>query len=514
MTAQPMSALEEVKARVDPYAGQEVFARLARGTVEDISAEDDVVMRWHGLYRHRPQEAGLFMLRLKLPGGAITATQLAAVADVAEQYAHGRVNLTTRQDIELHTLTLADLPAVFAALDAVGLTTLGACGDQVRNVVTCPVAGIDAEELLDTTPVAAALTGEFLQNPHFANLPRKFKLALSGCAQHCVPVMINDLSLVAARNDAGAMGYALWAGGGLSAQPVMVASLEAWVAPEEAVAVAAKAVEIFRDYGNRTQRTKARMKHLLAERGMPWFRAELEARLGRPLPPCTPAPLTLTPDDHLGVHEQHEPGRVFLGIPVPVGQLHAAQLRCLATWATRFGQGRLRLTHRQNIILPDIQEAQLAALQQEVAAAGFTPSPQSWQGRMVVCTGKTYCNKALAHTKETAIRLADALEELIPNAPFTLQMSGCPNGCGQHALADIGLQGSAVKTETGMEERFDLWAGGGAAPAPAFAHRLAIRLHPDELPGTIAGLWGRYQAEALSADETFSAFARRVLHGS
>ncbi len=278
--SQSLSALEQIKARIDPYAGDVVFARLARGTVAEITPEDDVVLRWHGLYRHRPAEAGAFMLRVKLPGGALSAAQSLALAELAERFGRGVVSLTTRQNVELHWITLPDLPEIFARLDETGLVTLGACGDQVRGVISCPVAGLDPEEILDTTPLAEALTAAFLGNPAFANLPRKFKLALSGCAQHCVPTAVNDLSLVVARNAAGEPGFALLAGGGLSVQPVMASRLDPWVAPEEALEVVSHAVAIFREYGNREQRGKARLKHLLAARGLPWFRAELETRLG------------------------------------------------------------------------------------------------------------------------------------------------------------------------------------------------------------------------------------------
>lgn len=510
---QQLSALELVKAQVDPYAGGEVFARLARGSVEAITPEDDVVMRWHGLYRHRPQEAGVFMLRVKVPGGALSAEQLVAVAALAEQYGRGALSLTTRQNLELHWLTLPDLPEVFARLDAVALSTLGACGDQVRNVVSCPVAGLAHEECCDTTALAGALTRAFQGNPRFANLPRKFKLALSGCAHGCVPTAINDLSLVAARNADGVAGYALLVGGGLSVQPVLAANLAAWVTAEEAVEVVVQAVSIFQEYGNREQRGKARMKHLLAARGLPWFRQELETRLGRRLSACVTALPVATGGDHLGVQAQQEAGRVLLGIPVPAGQMTVAQLRGLAALASSYGRGRVRLTHQQNIILPDLLQREIEAVQHAVAALGFPVSARSWQGRLVACTGKARCMKAVVHTKEVALRLADTLDALLPDVPLTLRMSGCPHGCGLHPLGDIGLQGAMATGAQGPEERFDLWAGGGAAPEAAFARRLMPRLRPEEIAPAIVALWTRYRTEALDTTETFSSFVRRLPDG-
>ena len=508
--AQSLSALELTKSSINPYDGSKVFARLAEGTVADITPEDDVIMRWHGLYRHRPVEAGLFMLRLKLPGGAITSEQLATAARLAERYSHGRLNLTTRQDLELHWLTLADLPAVFAALEAVGLPTLGSCGDQVRNVVGCPVAGLDPDEVFDTSPVVRALTEAFLANPAFANLPRKFKIGVSGCAQGCVPVAVNDFSLLAVRDADGEPAFALYVGGGLSARPTFAANLRACIAPNEAVEVVTRVVEIFRDHGNREHRGKARMKHLIAEKGLPWFRTELEARLGRVLPSHDGDFPRSTGLDHLGVQPQ-QGGTTYIGIPIPAGRLDHAQASLLAELASSFGHGGLRMTLQQNIILPDVPTAQLSSVLAQLAAVGLPVSPNSWRGRLVACTGKEFCNKSLAHTKELALRLADALDRTATDLVITLRMSGCPNGCGLHALADIGLSGAAVKGEGGTEERFDLWVGGGRTEhAPAFAQRIHSRLQPDTLETVIIDLLQRYRQERMP-EESFSAYAQRVL---
>ncbi len=503
-----LSTLEQLKCDVNPYAGEDVFARLARGTVADITPADDLVMRWHGLYRHRPQEDGVFMLRLKLPGGVLTGARATTVAMLAEQFSHGQINLTTRQDLELHRLTLASLPPVFAALQAVGLRTLGACGDQVRNVVACPVAGIDPDELIDTTAVSEALTTAFLGNPAFANLPRKFKIALSGCVRHCVPLDINDLGLEAAHDDDGRLGFTARVGGGLSAHPVMAADLGVWVAVDDVVDFVSRVVEIFRDFGNRDQRHQARVKHLIQEHGIAWFRQELARRSGRTFIPYHAPTAAPSRQDHLGIHPQRDPAQVYFGIPIPAGLLTSAQLRALAEMA---GKGRIRITHQQNIILADIPRAGVADIQSRLCAVGLPIDPAGWRGRIVVCTGKDYCNKAVAHTKATARRLADALDAELPALPISVRISGCPNGCGQHAIADIGLQGAAVKTETGAEERFDLWVGGGESLTPAFGRRIRARLHPGELAGAITELWRRYRAEAVDVCETFSDFARRVL---
>lgn len=505
-----LSAVEQAKAAVsNPYDGQDVFARLAGGTVADITPADDVVMRWHGLYRHRPQADEVFMLRLKLAGGAISAPQLAAVAEIADGVGHPQLNLTTRQDLELHRLRLADLPGVFAGLAAAELTTLGACGDQVRNVVTCPAAGLAPDDAVDTGATAQALTAAFLANADFANLPRKFKMGVCGCAQRCVPTDINDLGLVATQRADGRWGYAVYVGGGLAARPVLAAPLGVWIAPDDAVEVACHAVAIFREYGNRAQRGKARVKHLIAERGIDWFRQELFIRLGRALSPLETCVLTASRQDHLGVHPQREHGLVYVGVPVLAGRLSTAQVREIAAIAWEHGSGQVRLTHLQNLLLPDIPFVQIDEVRQRLDAIGLPVRERSWTGTLVVCTGKEFCNKSVAHTKSVARHLAARLEAVVPDAGISLRMSGCPNGCGQHAIADIGLQGTVVKGVAGPEERFDLWVGGGEAATPVFGKRILSGIAADDIDGIIVRLIFRYRQEATG--ELFSEYARRVL---
>lgn len=508
---QELSVLEQFKRKVNPYDSQQVFARLAGGTVDDITPEDDIVLRWHGLYQHLPLEAGLFMLRIKLPGGALTAGQATIVASLAMRFTAGNISLTTRQNIELHRLTLAVLPTVFAELQAAGLLTLGACGDQVRNVVACPVAGIDPAELLDTTAVANALTAVFIANPAFANLPRKFKIALSGCAQHCVPNGINDLGLEATRDSNKQLGFVLQVGGGLSSHPVLATDLGVWIPVDDAVEVVSRAVEIFRDYGNRTQRSQARVKHLLTEHGIVWFRQQLEERLGHALlSRDTPAVAALQ-QDHLGINPQSDPALVYIGIPVPAGMLSSDQLQGLAKIASVTAPGRLRITHQQNIILADIPHEQVDAVLVQLAKLGLPVNAAHWRGSIVACTGKDFCNKALVHTKAAALRLGEALDKKLPALPISIRMSGCPNGCAQHAIADIGLQGTVTKGDTGIEERFDLLVGGGnTTGTQAFGRKLNTRLRPEELEGEIVSLLQRYRNEATD-NEPFSAYAQRML---
>lgn len=491
LMSKELSALEIAKQSVDPYAGEEVFARLARGTVADITPEDDVVMRWHGLYRQRPPESGLFTLRLRLPNGAVTAGQASVVAGIAGRAGVGRIDLTTRQNVELHSLALADLAAILAELRSAGLTTLGVCGDAVRGIVGCPAAGLDPEEILDTRPTVDALTAAFLGNRDYGNLPRKLKIAVCGCARHCVPTEINDVGLEAARDAEGTLGYTLLVGGGLSASPVFAQPI-GWIEVGEAVEVVSAIASLFREHGNRENRARARMKHLLAAWGLDRFRAELEARLGRALRPATTGAHAGSGHDHLGVLAQSEPDRRLVGVPVPAGVLSAEQLLLLAELATEYGRGRLRVTPTQNVLLADIAESDVEAVLTALAACGLPVSESRWAGHTIVCTGREFCNKAMAETKANALRLLDTLEEMLPGAPVRLRISGCPNGCGHHRLGEIGLQGSGVKGEKGLEERFDVWVRcGSAGDAPAFGERVLSRVRPEDLASVVSEQAGR-----------------------
>ncbi|MDH7568979.1 MAG: nitrite/sulfite reductase [Armatimonadota bacterium] len=505
-----LSALELAKRSVNPYASEGVFERVAAGGLEVITPADDIIMRWHGLYQQRPKEAGLFMVRLKLPHGAITAEQAMTVARMAEELSTGRIDISTRQNLQVHSIPLAALPRVFASLNAAGLTTLGACGDAVRTIVGCPASGIAAEEVRDTLPLAQSLTHFFLRDLHYANLPRKLKIALCGCAQHCVPTEINDVGLVAAPQ-ADEPGFVLSVGGGLAARPVLGVPL-AWVSEEDTTQVVAALAAIHRDHGNRQNRAKARMKHLLALWGTERLREELERRVGRPL---APVPQGWSPPgdgrDHLGVHPQNEPGRSFIGVPILAAQLSSAQLAGLARLAAEHGRGRLRFTHFQNVLVPDIPLDRVGAVLERLGEMGLPVDAHSWSGHTTVCPGREFCNKAVTHTRPVLLSLVETLARQVLHAPVRLGMSGCPNGCAHHHLADIGFQGSATTVEGTSQERYDVWAGGDlSGPQPAFARRILQRMPPDALPEVVLGLLKRYQEEADDG-EGFAAFARRVL---
>ena len=507
MQKSPLSPLEAAKAAANPYAWGELLDRLACDENLELRPEEEVALRWHGLHRQRPLEAGLYMVRVKLPGGALRAEQLRAVADVAAEAGQEAISLTTRQGMEVHGLRRSALLGVMAKLGAAGLTTLGACGDVVRNVTACPRAGVCPHGIVDTTPLVQDLTAAFLGRAEFANLPRKLKFAVHGCDRNYLPAALNDVALVAHRSRAGTVRYALLVGGGLAASPRVATDLGVWVEPEQAVTVVTTLATIFRDFGNREQRGHARLKHLLADRGLPWLRRELQARLGQPLPARRPTPLSFDGRcDHLGLHAQRDPELRSVGVPVPAGRLLLAQARLIAELAETRAKGRLRVTAQQDLLLLDVPAEGMGEGLVALAESGLPVAPSLWQSHLVACTGKRYCNRGLVHTKEAARQLVAELDAELAGAGLTLGVSGCPSGCGFHAVSDVGLQG----TTSGGEERFDLWLGGGATCGTSpFGRRVGARLRLEEVRLRLTQLVASYREEG-AAGESFTDFARRT----
>ncbi|HVG39124.1 MAG TPA: hypothetical protein VM870_07550, partial [Pyrinomonadaceae bacterium] len=309
--------IERIKRERDPLdCLDDLVGLYARDGFASIPEEDlDVRLRWYGLYTQRPKEDGFFMLRVKIPNGTLSADQLETLGELSVRYAQNTGDVTTRQDIQYHFIRIEDVPAIFAELDRIGLTTSGACGDITRNVTGCPLAGIDRDELIDAESLVEALHQHFVDNREFSNLPRKFKITISGCSLYCTGHEINDIGLIALRRPSdGAVVFDLWVGGGLGARERFADRLGAHIAPEEVVEVCHHICAIFRDHGNRGSRAHARLKFLLEEWGPGKFRAELENRLGRAL---TNGDAPHIPYDgnraHIGVYPQKGENLFYVG---------------------------------------------------------------------------------------------------------------------------------------------------------------------------------------------------------
>ena len=459
-----------------------------------------------------------FMMRVGIPNGILTPLQLHTIADVTAMYARGIGDITTRQNIQMHWLTIESLPLVVDALEAVGLSPKGACGDVVRNVTGCPLAGHDAHEILDAAPLAQRVAATLTANPEFVNLPRKFKISITGCPVWCSYPEINDIGLTGATrtvNGVTEAGYNLRVGGGLSKEPHLAVKLDAFVQPDQAEEVCIEIARIFKDAAAlRESRNSARLKYLFMKQG--WtaesFLTELNRRLGYNLAPA--APETVPDDlyrDHTGVQPQFQPGLSSIGISVLRGRLTSDQLHALATIAEHNGDAaELRCTVQQNMLLVNIRNERIGTVVQHITSLGLhVEATNFWRGT-VACTGTEFCKLAIAETKGFARWLTDEMDDRLPHfdQQLRINVTGCPNSCGQHWIADIGLEGKKIKVDGQMVDAFYFCVGGAVGEHARFARAIGYRAPATEVPNAMERLLQRYLAQRLKAENLRSYFAR------
>ncbi|MFO0809888.1 MAG: (2Fe-2S)-binding protein [Gemmataceae bacterium] len=492
----PVEMLKQEKDGLD--ALEDVYARAAAGDWEALTEEDKQRFKWHGLF-FRKQTPGHFMLRLRLTGGATNAVQLRTVADLCDEYGKGFCDLTTRQQIQLRWFGIGDVPALWDRLAAVGLHSKQTGMDNVRGVCGCPLAGVAVNELLDATPVARAFTERILDDKAFTNLPRKFNVTITGCRENCCHTETQDLALVPAISDANdrhTPGFNVMVGGKQGSGGYTPAqSLDVFVTPDEATDVCAEIVGIFRDHGPREQRTKARLRFLLDDKGVPWFRGELESRLGRALLPAGVDQRRQGHTDHLGIHPQavrdDGPRLHSVGLLVPVGRITSAQLRGVADLAERYGSGDVRVTIQQNLVVRDVPEDKLDALKQEPILQELSHDPSPVMRGLVACVGSDYCHFALIETKGWAIEVARELERRTAGRkllPLTIHWSGCPAGCGLHQAATIGLQGCRTRVDGTVTDAAHVYVNGKSGPAARAASDLMYDVPCDQLADALEPL--------------------------
>jgi sulfite reductase beta subunit-like hemoprotein len=518
-----LPAIEHIKARKD---GLDVLAdiyRYAELGFDAIEPDDLALFRWYGIYTQRAEASaasgapgpseetdGHFMLRIKFPNGIVTADQLRAVGRLSERYGRGMGDITTRQNIQLHWLRIEDMPVVLDELNAVGLSFTQACGDVWRNVVGCPLAGVDGHELIDSRPLIEELERTFVGDRRFSNLPRKFKVSVSGCLHRCAQHEINDIGLVAVEKD-GVVGYDVWVGGGLGASARMGRRLDVFALPEEAADVCRAITEIFRDEGNRSKRTRARIKFLVDEWGVERLRAEVEERLGRSLPTSVvPADPVDPHRDHLGVHPQVQPGLYYLGATTLRGRFTGDQMIAAADIADRFGSGALRCTNRQNIIVLDVPDGQVDEAAASLRDIGLPTEASTFRRGVISCTGMEFCKLAIVETKERAAELIEHLERRVGDIAGSLRinLNGCPNACAQYQVADIGLQGGIARLPDGRRvQGFILHIGGRLGADAGFGRRVASKAMPaDDARYAVERIVRAYAGER-PADGTFAEWA-------
>jgi sulfite reductase (ferredoxin) len=434
--------------------------------------------RWMGLYTQRKPgidggktgaledeelEDRYFMMRVRIDGGQLSGPQLRTIADVSTRYARGTADITDRQNVQLHWVRIEDVPAIWEALEAVGLHTMEACGDVPRVIIGCPLAGIAADEVVDATPRLREIHDRYIGSPEFSNLPRKFKTAMSGCTSHCTVHEINDIAFVGVVDDAGETGYQVFVGGGLSTNPMFAQSLGVFVKPEQTSEVWHGVTSIFRDYGYRRLRSRARLKFLVKDWGAAKFREVLEKEyLGFALPDGPEPAAPLARRDHVGIHPQKD-GAYYVGFAPRVGRVDGELLGVIGDLAERYGSGRVRTTNEQKMVILDVPEKDTEALADELAEHDLQVRPSTFRRQTMACTGIEYCKLAIVDTKQRAMDLIDELEERLPDfdQPLTINVNGCPNACARIQVADIGLKGQLVVDDDGEQvEGFQIHLGG------------------------------------------------------
>jgi sulfite reductase (ferredoxin) len=438
-----------------------------------------------------------FMMRIGIPNGILSSPQLRVIGGLTRKYARNLADITVRQNIQLHWLTIESLPEVVDALTAIGLSPKGACGDVVRNVTGCPLAGVAADEILDASPIAREVAHLLTANPEFYNLPRKFKISITGCPSWCSYPEINDIGLTPVKHN-GEVGFSLRVGGGLSNEPHLAVRLDAFILPHQAVPVVRAVAEIFRDQqALRESRERARLKYLFMKEG--WtaesFLAELQSRLDFTLLPGVPEQ---APDDvlrdHAGIHPQREPGLSYVGASVLRGRVSGEQLEAAADLADQYGSGALRTTVSQNLLFIDIPNEKIAALAGELGKIGFYVEGSSFWRGAVACTGTEFCKLAITETKGFTRWLVGELEERLPqfDQQLRLHVTGCPNSCGQHWIADIGVEGKKIKHEGKLADAYYFCLGGSVGQHAAVARPVGYRCLATDVPEAIERLLRQY----------------------
>ncbi len=527
---EPQNATEQFKREDDGlHVRQRVIDLYARDGFASIDPSDlRGRFRWYGLYTQRrpgieggrtaslqPEELEdeYFMLRVRIGGGRLSTTQLRTIGTLSQRYARDSADITNRQNVQLHWVRIEDVPAIWQALAEVGLLTTEACGDTPRNMLGCPVAGVAANEIIDGTAALESLR-PFVGDPRFSNLPRKYKTAVSGCAEQCTIHEINDTAFVGVVGPDGVPGFDLWIGGGLSINPMFGKRLGVFIAEPDVAETWIGVTSIFRDYGYRRSRNKARLKFLIADWGPERFRDVLETEyLHRRLPDGPPPPPPASPRrDHVGPHRQSD-GRWFVGLAPTVGRVSGSTLVALADIAEAHGSRRVHTTIEQKVVVLDVAENEVDGLVADVEELGLTARPSTFRRQTMACTGIEYCKLAIVDTKQRAADVIGELERRLPgfDHPITINFNGCPNSCARIQTGDIGLRGQVVTREDGVQvEGFQIQLGGGLSAADGFGRKIrGLRQAADDLPDYLEKLLRRFDAER-SATESFGDWVRRV----
>jgi ferredoxin-nitrite reductase len=500
------NSMERIKRDKSPLGMLDELPALIGAGYEQVDEEDLVRLKWWGLYHDKPK-IGTFMLRIKIAGGITSPEHLRAIGEISNVHGRGEGELTTRQNVQLHFIELGALPDVFDRLHAVGLTSAGACGDTVRNITGCPVAGIAHDELFDATPVLEDAAAFFYGNPDYSDLPRKHKISITACADSCAAPEINCVGLVGAIRD-GEEGFGVLVGGGLSSVPRIGRDLGIWVPKDDAVTVLSAILDEWReDLRYRISRVKARLKFMIDDIGPEGMRERVEVRLGRRFDDFT-LPHAPTPGNHLGVHTQKD-GRSSIGVPVHLGLVGGDQMIALADLAEEIG-GDVRITRQQNFVLTNVSDVQAASAR--LTELGLAVDAGVLRGDAIACTGEPHCNFSVTETKSRMDGLVQLLESRFGPTIEGLRMhlDGCPHACAQHWVGDLGFQGTTVRDAEGKRHQaYDVYLRGSLDRPAAIARPVFRRVPTEELDEAVVGLVAGW-VDARAADETFRTFCDRT----
>jgi ferredoxin-nitrite reductase len=480
-----MKKIELIKAEKDGLKIKSELQRFAKEGWESISEEDIQRLKWYGLFLRNPTP-GFFMLRVRIPNGFAVSHQVRMLACIAEIYGNGVIDITTRQQVQLRQLKIDNIPQVFDLLEETGLTSCQTGMDNVRNIMGCPVAGLNPKEKVDAHSLVKALNEHILGNPEFSNLPRKFNITLSGCPDDCVHAETQDLALVPAAQEIEGKsvdGFNVLVGGKLGSGGYRIASsLNVFLCPEDVVEVCSALILLYRDHGCRDVRSKNRLAFLIEDWGEKKFRLALEESLGRSL---TPAGVDLRRNEkmeHIGSYRQKQALMNYVGLKVPVGRIHADKLKGLARLAEKYGNEEIRFSPFNALIIPNVPDQKLGDMLEEELVKEFSYHPSGVLRGLVSCVGSDYCNLAAIETKSMALKVAAQLEGKLPDtAPINMHWSGCPAGCGNHLVADIGLLGKKMRRGDEVIEAVDIFMGGRTGIDPKLAVKVMEDVPCDQL---------------------------------
>jgi ferredoxin-nitrite reductase len=519
---QRLNKVEKIKLERHPLevwdAVVQTYSKRGIQAINEVPGEYER-LKWVGIY---PQNQGgnAFMLRIKVPGGVLAPDQAQVIGQMAIDFANGPIpnphfgnnflDITTRQDIQMHWIRIENVPEIWRRLEAVGMTTVQACGDSARNVLCCPVSGIDYKEVLNAYPVARAISDYFTGNREYANLPRKFKMSVTGCVEDCAQAEINDIGMLPARLEDGTIGFNVRVGGGLSDGPRMASDIDVFVRPEQAVEITRGIAQVYGELGDRENRWTCRMRYLVQELGPEGFREELEKRTAFEL---TPAGEDLTNHyrgDHIGVHLQKEDGLYYVGLNVTVGRMSGEDFVEAGRLAGTYG-GEIRLATDQNLIITGVSEEWLDELLAEPLLERYSPNPRAFERGVVACTGNEFCRFAIVETKIRAVEWAREMDGRIGDVgqeAIRMHFSGCSASCAQPQIGDIGFRGETAKTKDAIVEGVDIGLGGSLGHDAAFIDWVEGAKPADDVPDALVAVMEKFKDERREC-ERFHEWIRR-----